>query len=351
MNVKQEELNYTDYKLISVKSHDFKYNVMKFNSNNEIDPSTFSQPVKLNRKDPNYKLRPIPIIDESTNKVKVDEQDRPLLKDPQSGEIITHYNDSKSKRIFKKKTKQVFIADEKALQLRKSERLPWLLEDAKGLEKWHGSLEGKPDDQSYVMFIFNQNKGTDFNVRPLNRMYKFNHEPNYDTLTMEEADEAFNKGIDQTNVWFMRNRQQQPRYNRVQEGLQARLNDQLRQQQESKPNKRMQVDRGAAKEETFDGLFDEMEFDEEFQDDDEHVIQDNQDEDEFKELQEKIKKEMHGANIGHVEQTTNLNDFDEDVKPFKQSNSEKEMKKFLRRFDKNNSEAYGSEESDVSLFF
>ncbi|TIB79503.1 hypothetical protein E3Q23_00137 [Wallemia mellicola] len=345
---------YTDYKLVSSSSNGYAFNVMRLNSNSSVDPANFSRPVKLNRKDPNHLLRPVPDIDPNTGKVKLDEQDRPILIDPQTNQVIPPIND-KNKRFFKRKTKQVFMADEDAMQLRRTERLPWILEDSDGSQKWHGQLDGKPSDQSYIMLVFNENHGLDFKVQPTNRFYKFNQQPKYDTLSMEEADQAYSKGVD--DVWFMRNRsrpvastsnQSDPEIDNKQ-SIHQRLEGMMNQQpaQSRQANRRMQVDRGAVKEETFDGLFDEMEYDEEFQDDDEQVIQDNQDDDELKELEDRIKKEMHQANIGHVEQTTNLDDFEEDIKPFKQkSTSEKEMKKFLRRYDKSNADAYESDNSD-----
>ncbi|TIB41943.1 hypothetical protein E3P86_00600 [Wallemia ichthyophaga] len=339
---------YTDYKLISNNSNGFKYNVMKLNSNKQVDLSTLPQPLKLNRKDPNHLLTPVPKRDES-GKIELDDNHNPILIDPITKQDIPPIQ--QPSKHFKKKTKQVFMADESTIELRKSERLPWIMESGDSI--WQGQLDGKPQDQSYVMLIFNKNH--DFKVEPTNKIYKFNPQPNYNTLSIDEADQIYSKGVD--NPWFMRNKSSNDGGS-VNDGAADNNNPSTSHQRlqsilnhapdSSKPStqKRMQVDRGEVKDETVDALFDEMEFDEEFQDDDEHVIQDNQDDDQLKELEDKIKKEMHQANIGHVEQTSNLDDVEEDIKPFQKSHTEKEMKRFLRRHDKSNAEAYDSDNSD-----
>lgn len=343
---------YTDYKLISNNSNGYKYNVMKLNSKRPVNLSELPQPVKLNRKDPNHLLTPIPKINEQTGKVELDDNDKPILMDPITKQQIPQI--PQPSKHFKKKTKQVFMADESTIELRKSERLPWIMESGNSI--WQGQLDGKPQDQSYVMLIFNRNH--DFKVEPTNKIYKFNPQPNYNTLSIDEADQMYSKGVD--NPWFMINRSGGDNNNNnvnndndntpatSHQRLQSILNHAPDTSKRS-THKRMQVDRGAVKDESVDALFDEMEFDEEFQDDDEQVIQDNQDDDQLKELEDKIKKEMHQANIGHVEQTTNLDDIDEDIKPFQKSHTEKEMKKFLRRYDKSNAEAYESDNSEVCI--
>ncbi|KAG2042843.1 hypothetical protein BDR03DRAFT_942221, partial [Suillus americanus] len=130
---------FSEFKLMSSALNGWKYDVMKFDSRKTIDISTWEEPIKLNRKElrreepgsssqvpAGHMLGPDgkPVVGSDGNIVMVDADGRPIAKD--GGEA-----QSKDK-----KTRQVFLVPEAVRQLRREERYPWVMEDAKQNEMW-----------------------------------------------------------------------------------------------------------------------------------------------------------------------------------------------------------------------
>ena len=246
---------YTDYVLRASPATDgrdgWRYNVMKLASvgDKQVDfaGQDWAKPVKLNRKDPRFVRRQIEEDrlrrrnaalgkDESGDTIMGDENggdsdasdvkgkgkekevmDPSLVGRGLTGESAAARNKRKP---FKKKTKRVYVTSEEQRRVRRQEFAPWMLEDAKGDERWVGRLEGGAGDasqrkmnesaassrtgtkgwrpeakasesggggSSYVFFVFGEN-GEDFQIVPANRWYKFTSEPKYEIFDNEEAE-------------------------------------------------------------------------------------------------------------------------------------------------------------------
>ncbi|EGG04395.1 uncharacterized protein MELLADRAFT_78308 [Melampsora larici-populina 98AG31] len=307
---------------------------------------------------------------------------------------------------FKKKTKQVFIAaDQTARMLRKEEYQSWLLEDGAmtGSERWIGRYESagaaagssenassaltraSPNDApNYVVFRLNE-AGEYFQVLPCHRFYRFTQRPNYDTLGADEAEAAYEKMQKPTTKedvgrWFMRRRGAAgpsgpspashpvkregsvkpsilddsklsfgPQSTRPQvevishvngrrgnftavHGANSRRNDE---DEDEKPHLGQEGD------------FDEFDFNEDFADDEEgagNLNDEAMEEDELKELEERMKKEMLAAGrAGDEERTRQDMDLDKEDDDKEDLTKEgKAVKKLLMR--KTDNEFYESDD-------
>ncbi|KAJ1662248.1 transcription factor IIF subunit tfg1 [Coemansia sp. RSA 1813] len=111
------------------------------------------------------------------------------------------------KNLFKKRTKQVYFADEEKRRLDIEEARPWVLEDDDEKDVWTGSLEGA-QNSAYVLFVLTDDG---FKVVPVDRWYKFTPKLKYKTLTLDEAEEVLKseQKIDSRSRWIMRKHMQQ----------------------------------------------------------------------------------------------------------------------------------------------
>ncbi|KAJ2760195.1 transcription factor IIF subunit tfg1 [Coemansia sp. BCRC 34490] len=111
------------------------------------------------------------------------------------------------KNLFKKRTKQVYFADEEKRRLDIEEARPWVLEDDDETEMWTGSLEGA-QNSAHVLFVLTDDG---FRVVPVDRWYKFAPRLKYKTLTLDEAEEVLKneQKIDNRSRWIMRKHMQQ----------------------------------------------------------------------------------------------------------------------------------------------
>ncbi|KAJ2828453.1 transcription factor IIF subunit tfg1 [Coemansia sp. 'formosensis'] len=111
---------------------------------------------------------------------------------------------SNKRNLFKKKTKQVFFADEEKRRLDIEEARPWVLEDDDEKEVWTGSLEGG-QSSTYVLFVLTDDG---FKVVPVDRWYKFTPKLKYKTLTLDEAEEELKRAqkSEAQDRWIMHKR-------------------------------------------------------------------------------------------------------------------------------------------------
>ncbi|CAH7668785.1 hypothetical protein PPACK8108_LOCUS3337 [Phakopsora pachyrhizi] len=254
---------------------------------------------------------------------------------------------------FKKKTKQVFIAsDQLARMLKREEYQSWLLEDSlTGGEKWIGRFESAGagsgpgtlmcgssgstirassaattgsskvptyEASNYVVFCLDKN-GENFTILPCHRFNKFTHCPNYDTLGPEEAEAAYEKMQKPTTKedvgrWFMQRRGAAAGSNSMNPINQSAGNSSsigistsdFKQKQSLKPSIFDEVNLQQFKDEDEDvkpklgqdGDFDKVDYDEEFADDEEgagNLNDEAMEEDELRELEERMKREMLAA--------------------------------------------------------
>ncbi|CCK71673.1 transcription factor IIF subunit TFG1 KNAG_0H02580 [Huiozyma naganishii CBS 8797] len=180
----------------------------------------------------------------------------------------------------KRKTRQLKVLDENAKKLRFEEFYPWVMEDYDGYNTWVGSYEAGNSD-SYVMLSV-EDDGS-FTMIPADKVYKFTARNKYATLTIDEAEKRMDKKAGEVPRWLMKHLDNigttTTRYDRTKRRLKA-VSDQHGAEGEEEHGDNSEV---------------ELDYDEEFADDEEAPIIDGN-EQENKESEERIKKEMLQAN-------------------------------------------------------
>ncbi|CCH62495.1 hypothetical protein TBLA_0H02090 [Henningerozyma blattae CBS 6284] len=181
----------------------------------------------------------------------------------------------------KRKTRQLKVLDENAKKLRFEEFYPWVMEDYDGYNTWVGSYEAGNSD-SYVLLSV-EDDGS-FTMTPADKVYKFTARNKYATLTIEEAEKEWIKKVGEIPRWLMKHLDNigttTTRYDRTKRRLKAVADQRIDGAEESEHDDNSEV---------------ELDFDEEFADDEEAPIMDGN-EQENKESEQRIKKEMLQAN-------------------------------------------------------
>ncbi|KAK4046410.1 transcription factor IIF subunit tfg1 [Microbotryomycetes sp. JL201] len=221
---------------------------------------------------------------------------------------------------------------------------------------------------SYVAFINDPSKDG-FQVVPVHRWYKFSQDPKYVTLGTEEAEQEYERQqkAHETERWAMHKRtgiatpsagnakpskSAQPAPD-VRSRLLNRTESVQRQAKASEranqPKMTTVVKSGAAGAKTGKGgrdqeqEDDEFDYEEDFQDDEEGVakIDDLADEEDTKELEERIKKEMRAANRYEGQPEVDEDEHEDDQEL---TGTGKEVKRLVRKSDRTG--AYDSDEDD-----
>ncbi|ORX67637.1 Rap30/74 interaction domain-containing protein [Linderina pennispora] len=348
----------TDYRLVS-SAHERTHNVMRFLTSKPVDVTKFTQPVKLTRLSRTYyrrkaekaraaaeekrKEEEAKRAKETGMEIKEEEEQVPAAGEPvdpskdrpkADTSIIAPFGGATRNKqmLFKKRTKQVFFADEEQRRLNIEEARPWVLEDYDEKESWNGTLEGG-QKSDYVLFVLMDDG---FKVVPVDRWYKFTPKLKYQTLTLDEAEEELKKAAknETQNRWLMKKRTKQQGEEDEDE------------EPAEKPTKKTLVeydnadefdddddddDGGARKKRrpTKHGDADEVDFDEEFADDEEmgDDLFGNEDDEADKQQQKNKKSEL-----------------DSDVEEEDEGelgSAGKEMKKLMRKREEN--DAYDSD--------
>lgn len=185
---------------------------------------------------------------------------------------------------FKKKTRQVFEQDAKTRELRLREANPWVLESDTNSpnpkEELRGTVEGGSTAR-YVALVYSKQGG--FTIRPIKRIYNFEPRPNYHIPTAEETEALLNaKKKVNMDRWFALTK---PRLGgKEEEGYHEDANFNA-----------VEKEDGEDEEETRGGDdVEDLDFDEDFQDDEE-MGQDSAYE-ETKENEERLKKKQKRLN-------------------------------------------------------
>ncbi|KAK7206304.1 hypothetical protein BZA70DRAFT_276258 [Myxozyma melibiosi] len=308
-----------------------RFHVMKFYSRQEVDPTSFQQPVTMHRKDPRqlrYQQQQNPMIAEAAGTkteegagdamedVKMTEKQPAAEKgtvapDPELSIAPDGNGRRNRKALFQKKTRQVYTNHEEERRLRYEEFYPWLIEDFDGKNTWVGNYEAAQSD-CYVLFVFDEDG---FKMVPAEKWYKFTPRNKYATLSVEEAEA------------MMAKKNQPPRW------LMKHMNPDGDSEEVAMPKKKMKTVDGekrmARKRESGDDG-DELDFDEEFADDEEAPIMEGP-EDESKEVEQRVKRQMRAKNEDD-DQGDDLFADDEDRKIGRDG---KRLKQSLRALEKN----------------
>ncbi|KAJ1678908.1 transcription factor IIF subunit tfg1 [Spiromyces aspiralis] len=234
---KQPISEYNDYRLVSSKRTRID-NIMRLISDKPVDMSTFTPPLRLRRRERGVTDQSIAdsaaaaaaaaataaaesgsseidgIQGNSNNNQQQQQQQqqptrksgRGVMSKADTSKIAPYGGATRHKQmLFKKRTKQVFFADEQQRRLNIEESRPWIFEDYDAQNSWTGTLEGG-QKSNYFLFVLIEDG---FKVVPVHRWYNFRPKLKYRTLSIEEAEEEFNKTNkgtkkEQTARWLMK---------------------------------------------------------------------------------------------------------------------------------------------------
>ncbi|KAI8997250.1 hypothetical protein BDB01DRAFT_770429 [Pilobolus umbonatus] len=358
----EEPLKYQEFNLVSSVKRDM-HHLMDFKSNKTVEPSKFARPVKLHRKESHFtpyrqyiqNLHNQRLKNQATNgasssgttpsessskggnieELSVSESGvpQPQQHGPKTGAdtslIAPMGGATRNKQmLFKKRTKQIYLAKEDTRELKEQEHRPWILEDYDGQNSFTGTLEGG-QRSDYMFFVLS---GDRFKVMPVDRWYKFQSKRNFKTLSLEEAEEQIKKQQKRENGrWMMLKREKDQADPAVEPSPKSKFklvdNDE-----------RTKIDPDEA--DRHDSDIDDLDFDDVFQDDEEGAGEHEAEDEEVRDSKERVKKEIKEFSTGNQE-----GDEDELMEDSNRLTSEgKQMRKLVRELEKNR--AYESDEEE-----
>lgn len=340
---------------------DTRHHILKFHTKQDVDIlKSFHQPVRMHRKDPQN-------IQFQLTRQQMDQRKREAAERLENGEDGANGVNSidpdnpdapadmsqvapdggarrQRRNLFKRKTKQVRVMDEKKRQLRYEEYYPWVVEDYTGDNVYVGSYEAGSSESTHVLFVFDKNC---FKMVPAEKVYKFTPRNKYATLTLEEAEARMEKNLSAPR-WLMKHMDEgdgsDVRFRRNGASTPGASGPPLA----GRPG-RMKTVQGSANDKDSD--HDELDFDEEFADDEEAPIMDG-DEEENKLSEKKVKKEMLKAahfdgQLDAEDDSDDLNDLFEVEKSRKVDKEGKKLKKVL---NKTEGGIYESDNEEIAPF-
>ena len=222
VNDQDDPSTYAEYKLVTTKASllaNMRFHCMKFYSKRDVNllnPEEFTRPVRLHRRDPRAPLQgggkmegmvvqsPDPEEKEIDPVEKAKQEaaaaEKEAIQKENLAKIAPHGGAVKQKKnMFKKKTQQVFQQDETEKKLRYEEYFPWMIEDFDNKNTWVGNLEGALSTSS-VMLVMDEGM---FKMIPVEKFYKFQQRNIYATLSAEEAEAALRSKEGKVARWFM----------------------------------------------------------------------------------------------------------------------------------------------------
>jgi hypothetical protein len=233
------------------------------------------------------------------------------------------------KMLFKKRTKQIYEQDPEARKTRERESRPWVLSDKDDVNHFESNFLGT-EKCKYVVLEPHKDG---FSVTPLQFHYRFDKRLPFKPMTAEEIDEfSKQKKNVEMDRWFLR-----------QKDKKKSEQDKLLEEEGGAykgPGMKL-TDSASAKKNMVKGDIDEMDYDEDFQDDDEAIPELGADNEENKETERSIKRSQ-----------LQIDDDDEDDQPKKQSKvskSNKKMKKIAKKasHSQNSEDDLSSEEENI----
>lgn len=218
--------NYTDYPVVTTKRalrEGLKHHIARFASKRSVDPrdeSQFIRPVRLHRRDPRSRSH-----DPNAEKIfgpdgqQLDEAEREALdvrraaREKERAENLAQIAPSvgsaaKRPNAPKQKTQQVFKSDLTPEEIAKArikyeEALPWHLEDFENRNVWVGNYEAALSE-THAVFIQDNGK---MRMIPAEKWYKFSAKSHFKALTIEEAEKYMAKRVRDPR-WFMEKQQE-----------------------------------------------------------------------------------------------------------------------------------------------
>ncbi|KAK3705456.1 transcription factor IIF subunit tfg1 [Vermiconidia calcicola] len=305
---------------------------------NPYEESQFTRPVRLHRRNARDKME---IAEQSDAASGMDDKEREQMsikraerqaeREANQALIAPTGGDPKNPQKRKKPQKKVedVYFDENnpkqkaRAQLRYEEARPWHLEDFEGKNTWVGNYEEPPSNSS-VMFEIGV---SGFRMVPVEKWYKFSERNRFSVMDSDAVEKHMSKKV-KAPRWFLGTQQ---------------ANDDERKQKVLQMRKQRQAEmRGGdddeqdpfMKREDYQADVDEIdfEFNDEFQDDDEgFMFGDQQDEDQ-KEIEKRIREEQRTANLGGTGVKDEDKDWDaEEEREKRAEQDEKRRTKRMRR--------------------
>lgn len=314
--------------LEGVRHHVMRLNRLKGDDDVDItNQDQFPRPVTLHRRDPRLPPAHRMVVKEESapldpaeaaeqerqRQIKADKEAQRALDQAQIAPVARDSNPKPKPQNNKKDKATAFYgkhseAHKKQSGLRYEETLPWHLEDADGKAGvWVGSYVAGLSDTNAAFVI----DGDRFRMIPLERWYRFDEKPKFDTLTLDDAEKLMYE-VKEVKRWVMKDKDREAM---EKERLETRrfLNGGTRVKMES------ETSRAARRTERQDDFELDMEGDE-FQDDDETPGFEADDED-TKDSKDRIRREQVAANL--------FGDGEEDK--VEQEEREKQLEKLKRK--------------------
>ncbi|SGZ57490.1 CIC11C00000002087 [Sungouiella intermedia] len=325
---------------------DTRNHIMRFQTKQDVDiVKNFTKPVRLHRKDPQNiqfhlsreemdkrRKEGGGISQTVTEPTYVDEEGN-IIQPADMSQVAPDGGARRHRRnLFKRKTKQVHMMDEKKRKLRYEEYYPWVIEDYDGKNVYVGSYEAGLSESTHVLFVFDKDG---FKMVPAEKVYKFTPRNRYATLTLEEAEAKMEKNQSAPR-WLMKHMDEEGGDARFRNsGYSAPVRPLELSQSSTGSRYRMRTVQGGSSSNGRDSDHDDLDFEEEFADDEEAPIMDG-DEEENKLSEKKIKKEMLKAatfegQLDGDDSGDDLNDLFEVEKSRKVDKEGKKLKKVLNR--------------------
>lgn len=338
---------------------DTRNHIMRFQTKQDVDIiKNFTKPVRLHRKDPQniqFHLSREEMdkrrkeggntTEDALETAYVDEEGN-IIQQADMSQVAPDGGARRHRRnLFKRKTKQVHMMDEKKRKLRYEEYYPWVIEDYDGKNVYVGSYEAGLSETTHVLFVFDKDG---FKMVPAEKVYKFTPRNRYATLTLEEAEAKMEKN-QAAPRWLMKHMDEEGGDSRFRSSSQ--FSQPVRplelSQSSSGSRYRMRTVQGGSTTSERDSDHDDLDFEEEFADDEEAPIMDG-DEEENKLSEKKIKKEMLKAatfegQLDGDDSSDDLNDLFEVEKSRKVDKEGKKLRKVLNRTEGG---VYDSDEND-----
>ncbi|CUM62988.1 uncharacterized protein PRCAT00000549001 [Priceomyces carsonii] len=346
--------------------NDVRYHIMRFQAKQDVDiMKNFTRPVRLHRKDPrNIQFH---LTREEIDKRKKEEEEAKREKEredkeaervaiengedpstinkgePDMSQVAPDGGARKAKKnLFKRKTRQINLMDDKKRKLRYEEYYPWVIEDYDGKNVFVGNYEAGSSDSQHVLFVFDKDG---FKMVPAEKVYKFTPRNRYATLTLEEAEAKMEKNSSVPR-WLMKHMEDKSASESTPDLRFRNLANRKSENPVSRKGKNMRTVIGDASTNDRDSDHDDLDFDEEFADDEEAPIMDG-DEEENKLSEQKIKREMmKAAHFDGQSDAEGDDDLDDLFETEKSRKVDKEGKKLRKVLNKTEGGVYDSDEDE-----
>lgn len=189
------------------QSSGLRFNMMRLNTQRDVDLDALPKPVLMNRKQPGPKLLPTYAHDEDgkvIGRYVFDEEGRPILdaegkptiekREEMDMSLVGTAPGQNSRRRGKRIVKEVFHQDVDVIRRRREEMNPWVLEsktpsegDKPAMpEHWVGRYVEPPKSMVPVLLV-NEGEGASFTMIPLGRTYNFEPDRPFKVMDVDQA--------------------------------------------------------------------------------------------------------------------------------------------------------------------